>query len=190
MRTRPERIHAWAPTLLAAVALLVWFTVSPAAGSGSQGQPHVSADTELDAGRYLVLIGGCNDCHTGNWAESGGTVPESDWLTGVPIGFKGPWGTTYPSNLRLLVQEIDEQGWTAMLRTRTALPPMPWVNLNRLSDSDSRAIYRYIRSLGNQGVRMPLAVAPGVEPSTPYFVFEPVHMERMPHPPQAGSGPH
>jgi len=144
------------------------------------GAPQVSAASSVDAGRYLVLVGGCNDCHTGGWAESAGGVPETEWLTGVPMGFRGPWGTTYPSNLRLLVQDMDEEAWVVMLHTRTERPPMPWMNMNRLSDADARALYRFIRSLGVAGQRAPTAVAPGVEPETPYILFEPLHLERMP----------
>ena len=33
-------------------------------------------------GRYLVEIGGCNDCHTPGYAMSGGKVPEKQWLVG------------------------------------------------------------------------------------------------------------
>ena len=47
-------------------------------------------------GRYLVQIGGCNDCHTPGYAMSGGKVPEKQWLTGDAVGWNGPWGTTYP----------------------------------------------------------------------------------------------
>ncbi|HNP34305.1 MAG TPA: hypothetical protein PKK10_00520 [Woeseiaceae bacterium] len=141
-----------------------------------------AADTNsgsIDKGRYLVTISGCNDCHTASWPESNGTTPEAEWLTGVPIGWRGPWGTSYASNLRLLAQDLDEDAWVVMLRERQGKPPMPWMNLNRMHDDDARAIYRFIRSLGARGERMPMAVAPGIEPATPYFVLEPQHMERL-----------
>lgn len=158
--------------------------VAPA-GSGETGvaksasAPTVKADSPIDAGRYLVLIGGCNDCHTPNWPESGGAVPETDWLTGSPVGFRGPWGTSYPSNLRLLVSELDEEAWVDMMRHRQGLPPMPWINMNRLGETDSRALYRFIRSLGMSGQRMPGPVGPDIEPQTPYISFEPLHLERL-----------
>ena len=60
----------------------------------------------IERGRYLVKIGGCNDCHTPGYAQSGGKVPEAQWLSGVPLGFNGPWGTSYASNLRLSAQSI------------------------------------------------------------------------------------
>lgn len=168
---------------LAACALLVfgWIGLNAIADNDerrSGAGPAVAAATPVAAGRYLVVVGGCNDCHTPNWPETGGNVPETEWLTGVPIGFRGPWGTTYASNLRLLVDSMNEDAWVAMLRTRTDRPPMPWMNVNRMHETDARAVYRYIRSLGPGGTRMPAAVGPDAEPVTPFYDFEPQHPER------------
>lgn len=134
----------------------------------------VQAGSDIDAGRYIAVIGGCNDCHTANWGETNGNVPEADWLTGVPLGWRGPWGTTYASNLRLLVHEISEDAWVAVLRARAERPPMPWANVNRMSEPDSRAVYRFIRSLGIRGDRMPVATEADVEPEFPYLLLEPL----------------
>jgi hypothetical protein len=105
-----------------------------------------------------------------------GKVPEEDWLTGSPIGWQGPWGTTYPPNLRLRVQEWDEELWVTTLKTRTGLPPMPWMNINKMSEQDMRAIYAYIKSLEPKGEHMPVAVAPGSLPKTPYLSLFPQNM--------------
>jgi len=140
--------------------------------------PSVSATSPVDAGRYLIIIGGCNDCHTPNWAETGGTLAEENWLVGSPLGWRGPWGTTYPSNLRLLAGQLTEDAWVAMLQTRVVRPQMPWMNVNRLSEQDSRAIYRYIRSLGSAGDPMPVAVDNLTEPATAYILMEPIAPER------------
>lgn len=135
--------------------------------------PHIKAGSALEAGRYLVLIGGCNDCHTPGYAERAGRLPMSRWLTGNPVGFRGPWGTTYPSNLRLTVQTLSERQWVEVAHTRNGYPPMPWWALNRMSEPDLRAIYRFIRSLGPAGVAAPARLAPGVEPQTAYIPFVP-----------------
>ena len=79
-------------------------------------------------------------------------MPESEWLTGVPVGFQGPWGTTYPANLRLVVDGLSEAQWLAHAR-QERLPPMPWFNLREMTDEDLKAIYAYIRSLGATGDR-------------------------------------
>ena len=67
-------------------------------------------DAELLArGEYLVRIAGCNDCHTaGLRRERGATSDKAQWLVGSPLGYNGPWGTTYAANLRLKLAEMDE----------------------------------------------------------------------------------
>ena len=112
-------------------------------------------------GRYLVQIGGCNDCHTPGYAMSGGKVPEKQWLTGDAVGWNGPWGTTYPINLRLYMQTLDEKAWVEKAKHLTARPPMPFWALNTMTDGDLRAIYRYVRSLGPAGRRRLRTCRPG-----------------------------
>jgi mono/diheme cytochrome c family protein len=132
----------------------------------------------LAHGRYMVIAGGCNDCHTPGYAEAGGETPDADWLTGVPVGFAGPWGVSYPANLRLNVQAMTEDQWIARARS-PLLPPMPWFTLAHLKDDDVRAMYRFIHSLGPAGEPMPPPVAPGGKVTTPVMDF-------FPHP----FGPH
>lgn len=126
-----------------------------------------------ERGAYLAMIGGCHDCHTPGFMQTGWEVPESDWLTGVSVGWRGPWGTSYGKNLRLTVQSITEDQWVEMLSTRKALPPMPWPLVNRWSEADMRAIYRFIASLGPGGAAAPSPVPPGQEPTTPFVVLAP-----------------
>lgn len=155
--------------VLSAVLLAIALPVTALA----ETQPHVAAVSPVDAGRYLVIVGGCNDCHTPAYAETGGQVPEEEWLTGVAVGWRGPWGTTYASNLRLIVQDLSQEAFLEVLRSRKARPPMPWPNVNQLSPADAAAIYQYIRSLGPKGQVMPTAVGADVEPTTPFFLFVP-----------------
>ena len=135
---------------------------------------HVVASSTAAADQYLVILGGCNDCHTDGYMQNAGNVPEEQWLLGSQVGFRGPWGTTYPANLRLTVQDLSEDDWVAMLRSRTALPPMPWMNINRMGEADARAMYQYIQSLGPGGGHVPDAVPPDEEPGTPYIWLVPV----------------
>jgi hypothetical protein len=91
------------------------------------------------------------------------------------VGFQGPWGTTYPANLRLTLRDMTEAQWLARARTPMR-PPMPWFNLNSMSDRDLIALYRFVRSLGPAGEPAPQAVAPGVAVATPYFDFTPKNL--------------
>ena len=150
----------------------------PEAAGSSESEdftpPHVMGSSPIEAGRYLAIMGGCNDCHTDGYLMTEGDVPEELWLTGSPVGWRGPWGTTYPPNLRLTVSELSEDEWVMLLQERKALPPMPWMNVNQMSESDARSLYQYIQSLGLAGERMPAAVPPDQEPTTPYLSLFPV----------------
>ena len=126
-------------------------------------------DAELLArGEYIARIGGCNDCHTPGYAESGGQVPKSGWLVGSPLGWHGPWGTTYPANIRLKVQDMDEAKWMAYTADLHTRPPMPDFAIRDMTETDRRAIYRFVRSLGPAGQAAPSYLPPDQKPQPPY----------------------
>jgi mono/diheme cytochrome c family protein len=125
----------------------------------------------LERGRYLARVAGCNDCHTAGYPQSGGMVPESEWLKGDTLGWRGPWGTTYPGNLRLLAARITEQQWLELARTARYRPPMPWFALRDMSDEDLVALYRLLRHLGPAGEPAPAWVPPDQEPQGPFVQF-------------------
>lgn len=144
---------------------------SPPAGSAKPAVdtvPHVVADSPIEAGRYLVRVGGCNDCHTAGFAQSGGAVPEPQQLAGNPVGYRGPWGTSYAGNLRMLAAKITEDQWVEMLTTRRFLPPMPGHNISRMEEADLRALYAYIHYLGGEWTPSPTSLPPGETPKGPY----------------------
>ena len=126
---------------------------------------------QLERGRYLVKLGGCNDCHTPGYMASAGKIPEAQWLTGDSLGWRGPWGTTYPANLRAYMQELTEAQWLNTARTLQTRPPMPWFAVRRMSDGDLRALYAFIRHLGPGGQPAPAFVPPGTEPPPPFVLF-------------------
>ena len=155
----------WVAACLAVVA---------SAGSGSawaqqKTQKKMSADAQR--GRYVVQIAGCNDCHTLGYAPSGGKVDEKLWLTGDRLGWRGPWGTTYPANLRLVAQTLTEAQFVARARSSELRPPMPWFNVRDMSDGDVRAIYRYLKHVGPAGDPAPAYVPPDKEPAPPFVQF-------------------
>ena len=124
---------------------------------------------QIARGRYLVIVGNCNDCHTRDFAPRDGNVPETEWLKGGSLGFNGPWGTTYATNLRLTVSNMTEAQWVSFAKTLKTRPPMPWFNLNRWTDQDLRAVYQYIKSLGAVGNAAPVFVPPGTQAPPPYI---------------------
>jgi len=154
-----------------AAALVALAGVLPALAGADAQQPN----KVLARGKYLIQVGGCNDCHTPGYAESGGSLPESQWLTGSNVGFKGPWGTTYPGNLRIRAEQLSFEQWLGLTRTPLR-PPMPSPSLAAMSDADIHAIYLYLRHLGSSGSEAPAALPPGQEPTTPYFDFVPKNL--------------
>jgi mono/diheme cytochrome c family protein len=145
---------------------------SLAAGAASSWAATTENDTAMiDRGRYLAQVAGCNDCHTSGYLMSNGQIPESRWLLGDNFGWRGPWGTTYPPNLRLFLKDMSEDQWVQIARTLKRRPPMPWYTLNKMHEDDLRALYRFIRSLGAPGNPAPAYVPPDREPSPPYALF-------------------
>ena len=59
--------------------------------------------------------------------------------------YRGPWGTSYPANLRLYMQGLSER--------------------------DLRALYRYVRHLGSAETPAPAYVPPQGNPTAPYVQF-------------------
>lgn len=182
MRSDSGTIRAGVRSLAGVAALaMAAACAAPAGGSAAgpapgTGTPMVRAATPVAAGEYLTIVGGCNDCHTQGWAEQNGEVPAAQRLTGSPVGYRGPWGTTYAANLRMVAQRVTEDRWVEILTTADGgegKPPMPWMNTRQMNQADLRAIYQYIRGLGPAGERMPRAVPPGQEPTTPYIIMAP-----------------
>ena len=153
--------------LAAVSALAVALLCTDALGAG----PPKSSDPLVERGRYITVIGGCNDCHTPGYAMSGGKVDEKQWLTGDSLGWRGPWGTTYPVNLRQYMQTMSEKDWVAKAKKLETRPPMPWFALHAMTDNDLRAIYRFVRALGPAGDPAPAYVPPTQEPKPPYVTF-------------------
>jgi hypothetical protein len=58
---------------------------------------------------------------------AGGRIPESQWLMGDTLGWRGPWGTTYAGNLRLFMNSLTKDQWMNVAKTIQSRPPMPWL---------------------------------------------------------------
>ena len=154
--------------VLAALGLL-----APLAAHAQADQP------SLERGRYIAVIGGCNDCHTAGYSQAAGKLPETDWLKGNPVGYRGPWGTSYAVNLRLYMAGRTEAEWNSLSTTFQTRPPMPWPSVHAMTEVDRVSLYRFIRALpGDMGNPAPDAAAPGQEPSAPYVVFAPPTLPR------------
>jgi mono/diheme cytochrome c family protein len=166
-----EHFQSLRVRLLVSSALLVATGVALPEGNQSHLSPVKLDPQQVEQGKYLVKITGCNDCHTPGYAGTGGQVPEVQWLVGDKLGWRGPWGTTYPINLRLYMQDISEDQWVHLAKTRRTRPPMPWFALRDMTEQDLRAIYQFIRSLGPAGEVAPAYVPPEKVSQPPYIQF-------------------
>lgn len=124
-----------------------------AAGAAAQ-------EVSVDFGAHIAVIGGCHDCHTAGYNESGGQVDANVALKGG-APFEGPWGTTFAKNLRLTVANMSEDDWLTFSDTFQTMPPMPWYNVHAFTDVEARSLYQYIKSLpGGLGDPAPDALPP------------------------------
>ena len=134
--------------------------------------PFVQAASPAAAGEYLSVVASCHDCHTAGWTENKGNVPKEALFAGNPVGYYGPWGTTYAKNLRQIADRQSEDHWVEVLRTGDGGDgklPMPWHDAAKFSEKDLRALYQYAKSLGPQPLRLPRGTKPGVKPTGAYI---------------------
>jgi mono/diheme cytochrome c family protein len=160
-------------TCAAILALAIMSAPAHAADTRStnpESAPRKASSEQVARGRYMLVVGSCNDCHTAEFAPREGNVPEKDWLLGSgPLGFRGPWGTTYAPNLRLTLSKLSEDQWVKYARALKTRPPMPWFNLNQWTEPDLRAFYQYVKQLGPVGGPALDYLPPSKQPPMPYI---------------------
>jgi mono/diheme cytochrome c family protein len=138
--------------------------------NGQGARQTAPPNAQVERGRYIVEIGGCNDCHTAGYAEAGGKAMEADRLKGDMLGYRGPWGTTYPTNLRLTLSKMTEAQWLAYAKKLDTRPPMPWFNVRAMTDDDLKAVYAYIKQMpGGLGSAAPAFLTPDKAPKQPFI---------------------
>ena len=145
-----------------------------AIGCASPRQQNTSDISSIDRGRSLVKSMRCNDCHTPGY-QIRNSVPEEDWLVGGTIGFRNSTGTTYPPNLRLMINSMPEDDWVVFAQQMRKNVPMEYVLLPNTSEQDLRAIYQFVKYLGPKGNPAPLSLPAGVTPTTEYVDFPYIH---------------
>jgi mono/diheme cytochrome c family protein len=117
--------------------------------------PAAPAMTPVQRGEYLATVSGCGDCHTPGTLYD---APDfSRKLSGSELGWQGPWGVTYASNLTPDM-ETGLGGWTdaeieralrsGVKKDGTPVgPPMPWPDFAQFTPDDMAALIAYLRSL-------------------------------------------
>ena len=142
-----------------------------------------AADTQIERGKYLVTIAGCNDCHTPGYFL--GKPDFSRTLAGSDVGFTIPGVGAFVGRNLTPDKETGLGNWTddqiisaitAGIRPdgRKLAPIMPWQELSHLtSEDDAHAIVAYLRSLPPVKNAVPGPFGPKEIPSTLVFVIVP-----------------
>ena len=167
-----------------------------AAAPAGKAAPAAGTEKRIERGRFIALVSGCNDCHT-----PGAFYGSPDYgrtLSGSELGWSGPWGTTYASNLTPEPETglgyYSAKEIVAALRGgkrldgSPMLPPMPWQNLSAYSDQDLTALAEYLLSLPVVVHPVPDRVAAGQTPSGAFWTLPPPPAWDAPQtPPEAGA---
>ena len=152
--------------------------------------------TPLERGKYLAIIGGCNDCHTPGTFY--GAPDTTRLLSGSELGWSGPWGTTYARNLTPDSTGLgawSEDDIVNALRTgqrpdhSPILPPMPWPNYARMTDEDLHAVAAYLKSIPAVAHRMPDRLPPGAKAPAALVFPPPPAWDAQNLPPPGGPPP-
>jgi mono/diheme cytochrome c family protein len=135
----------------------------------------LAEDAAIARGKYLVTLGGCQDCHTpGHFL---GKPDMARALGGSEVGFEMPGlGTFYGPNLTP-DRATGLGGWTdaqivAAIQTgvrpdgRVLAPIMPWRALAALTKPDAAAVVAYLRSLPAVANKVPGPFGPGETPTS------------------------
>lgn len=142
----------------------------------------LAADSEIERGKYLVTLGGCNDCHTPGYFF--GKPDFSRALGGSDVSFAIPGLGAFagrnltPDKETGLGNWTDDQiisAFTAGIRPdgRRLAPIMPWQALSHLTSEDAHAIVAYLRSLPPVKNAVPGPFGAKEIPTTPVFVIVP-----------------
>jgi len=133
------------------------------------------ADSQVDRGKYLVSLAGCNDCHTPGYFL--GKPDAARYLGGSEVGFEIPGlGVFHAPNLTPDT-ETGLGDWTpaqivAALQTgrrpdgRELAPIMPWQAFAGLTPSDAMAIAVFLKSLPPVSNKVPGPFGPSETPTS------------------------
>lgn len=112
-------------------------------------------------------MAGCHDCHTEGYSQTEGLIDPEKELKGTSVGWRGPWGTTYPSNLRIVAAKVSEDYFVDFMKTLKRDPPMPWYNVRAWPEADIRSFYRYVDHLERPDVPRLSSLQTATSPALP-----------------------
>lgn len=132
-----------------------------------------AADSQVERGKYLVLISGCSDCHTpGNFL---GHPDMTRFLGGSDVGFAIPGLGVFTGPNLTSDKETGLGKWTAQQIVaavttgtrpdgRILAPSMPWRGFANLTPADAMAVAAYLQSLPPVSNKVPGPFGPNETP--------------------------
>jgi mono/diheme cytochrome c family protein len=162
--SRPFLNASFVTSCLAALAIVVISTGSSAAMD------------QVERGKYLVQLSGCNDCHTPGYFS--GKLDMTRYLGGSDVGFEVPGMGTFVGRNLTPDKETGLGNWTkeqivTAIQTgvrpdgRTLAPVMPWRAYKNLTKEDALAIVSYLKSIPAVHQVVPGPFGPGEKPTVP-----------------------
>jgi len=132
--------------------------------------PRAHAETPVERGAYLVVVAGCNDCHTPGFFF--GKPDKDKFLGGSDVGFEIPGLGVFNGRNITPDKETGLGGWTdeqiaTAITTgkrpdgRQLAPIMGYAAFSYLSKDDVAAIIAYLRSIPPVKNQVPGPFKPG-----------------------------
>ena len=157
------------PLMLGCLALVLVSGASCAVPAAKDAEAEKKAAmTPLQRGEYIASVAGCADCHTPGTFY--GAPDFKRQLSGSELGWRGPWGVSYASNLTPDIEtglgswtnvEIERALRSGVRKDGTPiLPPMPWPNTARLTPDDMSSLIAYLKSLPPVVHKVPSSLPP------------------------------
>ena len=139
-------------------------------------------DTQVARGKYLVTLGGCNDCHTPGYFL--GNPDMSRFLGGSDVGFEIPGQGVFVGSNITPDKKTGIGSWTReqIVKAiqggerpdgRILSPVMPWHAFAKLTADDAMAIAAFLQSLKPVSNQIPGPFKPGEKVSTSIFRIVP-----------------
>jgi mono/diheme cytochrome c family protein len=127
-----------------------------AAGAALALLPRAQAESQLDRGKYLVVVASCNDCHTPGFFL--GKPDMAKYLGGSDVGFEIPGLGVFAGRNITPDKETGIGGWTdeqiaTAITTgkrpdgRQLAPIMPYAAFSYMTKEDVAAIVAFLRSI-------------------------------------------
>jgi mono/diheme cytochrome c family protein len=162
-------------TMVGLAFLAAWLVTLPASTAIADG-------ARIARGKYLVGLGGCNDCHTPGYFF--GKPDMSRFLGGSDVGFEIPGAGVFVGSNITPDKQTGIGSWTAeqiitAMQTgerpdgRILAPIMPWHAFAQLTADDAMAIAAFLQSLDPVSNKVPGPLKPGEKVSISMFRIMP-----------------